>query len=289
MIFRPLFIIIPLLCVALTGCDAPDERAAVQENVPIALTAHQARYDIKMVSKRSGSQLLNIGGTMTFEWRPTCEGWIADHNFDLLYEYTNNSPVRIVSDFATYESRDGQTFSYSTRRQHNGMPYELLRGHAKKDGDGQGGEAVYRTPEELSFTLTPDTLFPMAHTLALIQHARAGDRFFSATIFDGSDEEGPVNINAFIGHYHPATTLPLKADAKDDEDIIDRALLAAPAWDMRLAVFPTGKDAPATADYEMDLTLHDNGIIGDMLVEYDDFSVTQTLTALKKGDEISCP
>ena len=33
------------------------------------LVPHKALYDIKMVSKDSGSQILNISGQMFYEWR----------------------------------------------------------------------------------------------------------------------------------------------------------------------------------------------------------------------------
>jgi hypothetical protein len=38
----------------------------------------------------------------------------------------------------------------------------------------------------------------------------------------------------------------------------------------------------------MSLVFHENGLISDMLIEYDDFSVTQKLVALEKVDAASC-
>lgn len=261
---------------------APDEAPASAPLPPINaadLVPHNARYEIKMVSKRSGSQLLNIGGAMSFAWQPACDAWIADHRFDLLYEYTNGMPVQIVSDFSTYESFDGKDFSYNAQRTRNDAPYEVFRGHAVK-----GEQAVYTVPAGLSFDLSPATFFPMGHTLTLLNHARAGERFFDATVFDGSDSEGPTEINAFIGKHHPdAAHITLAESA----DMIDRTLLDSPAWDIRLAFFLAG-GTNGPADYEMNITLHENGVISDMLVEYDDFSVTQKLVALKKGEKPAC-
>ena len=55
---------------------------------------------------------------------------------------------------------------------------------------------------------------------------------------------------------------------------------------MRLAFFPLEKDT-AAADYEMNLVFHDNGVISDMEIEYDDFTITQKLIAIEPLED-SC-
>jgi hypothetical protein len=47
-----------------------------------------------------------------------------------------------------------------------------------------------------------------------------------------------------------------------------------------MAFFPL-TDKESTSDYEMAMTLHDNGIIDAMEIEYDDFTLSQTLVALE--------
>ena len=54
-----------------------------------------------------------------------------------------------------------------------------------------------------------------------------------------------------------------------------------------MAVFPV-KDREEESDYEMSMNFHENGIISDMLIEYDDFSVKQKLVALEKIPAESC-
>ena len=107
-------------------------------------------------------------------------------------------------------------------------------------------------------------------------------KFFSATVFDGSDDEGPVEINTFIGNPTNAMKFVTPSDA------LDMTLLNTPAWNVRMAVFPVAQKE-ASSDYEMSMIFHENGVISDMLIEYDDFSVTQKLVALDRlEDEIAC-
>lgn len=252
---------------------------AVRPDPAPGLAAHKALYDIDLVATRSGSQIINISGKMFYEWKPSCDAWITDHRFNLFYEYADSPGMKISSDFSTFESFDGKSFNFSSRRKRDGAMYQELRGNATVDEDVQ--KAIFTMPEGLSYDLNPDMLFPMGHTVEMVKQARAGKKFFTATVFDGSDEEGPIEINTFIGSKANAM-----AEVKPSKDL-DMTLLNTPAWKVRMAVFPTEKPEEH-ADYEMSMIFHDNGVISDMLIEYDDFSVTQKLVALEKLEGEKC-
>lgn len=255
------------------GASAAPPNAVAQE-----LASHKAVYDIDLVATHSGSQIINISGKMTYEWKKSCDAYVTDHHFTLDYNYADSPGMRIASDFSTFESTDGTSFDFTSRRKRDGQMYQKLRGTASTNS--KGGTALYREPDGLKFDLTPGTLFPVGHTLELVQKAQSGAKFYSAAVFDGSDEEGPIEINTFIGKQATDKELP-----KGDK--IDASLLKDKAWHVRMAVFPQ-KDREESSDYEMSLIFHDNGIISDMLIEYDDFSVTQKLISLEKIAADSC-
>ncbi len=257
----------------------PQVQAAPADVLAKGLLAHKALYDIDLVATHSGSQILNISGQMSYEWKPGCDAWVTDHKFKLFYEYADAPGMKITSDFSTFETYDGKSLNFTSRRQRDGQMYQEIRGYAGIDT--KGGEAVYRYPEKTKYTLMNGTLFPMGHTLELIKRAKAGDKFYSAQVFDGSDEEGPIEINSFIGK-----------DTKPDASMlsntkIDKDMLKAKSWNVRMAVFPS-KDQEEESDYEMSMAFHENGIISSMLIEYDDFSVTQKLVALEPIPAESC-
>lgn len=253
--------------------------AALSSSLLPQLAPHKALYDIDLVATHSGSQILNISGKMAYEWKPDCDGWMTGHKFQLHYEYADSPGMRISSDFSTYERFDGTGFNYSSSRSRDGDIYQKILGHAEINKDG--GKAVFRKPENLKYTLVKGTLFPMAHTVGLIHHAERGDKFYSAQVFDGSDEEGPIEINSFIGK--PVKT----AESLLGNPKVDQSMLSGKAWNVRMAVFPT-KEQGGESDYEMNMDFHDNGVISDMLIEYDDFSVRQRLVALEKITAESC-
>jgi len=161
------------------------------------LTPHKALYDINLVATRSGSQVINISGKMFYEWKPTCDA----------------------------------SFNFSARRKRDNNLYQELRGKAVVAD--KGGEATFTMPDDLNFDLRKGAMFPMTHTVEMVKHAKNDKKFFQAVVFDGSDDEGPVEINTFIGK--PANALSVIKPS----DELDMTLLNTPAWNVRMAVFPT--------------------------------------------------
>lgn len=258
-----------IVCVAPNLAHATLDRARKAGFMP-----HKALYDIRLSSKNSSSKIANIRGKMFYEWQPSCDAWISTHRFDMIYEYSEMPAVRVTSDFSTYESFDGQNFNFTSQRKRDGIVFEEVRGNVSANGADYPNEAVYTIPEDLIFDLPKGTLFPMAHTLDVLKSVKEGKKFYKATIFDGSDEEGPVDVNSFTGK--PA----IYKVPEQHKAYIDANLVNNKSWDMRLAFFPLHKP-DSTSDYEMSLIFHENGVISDMEIEYGEFSVTQKLVAIE--------
>lgn len=261
---------------------SPQAWADLPEN--INLVPHKALYDLKLSSTKSGSPLVNLSGKMFYEWQPDCDGWLSSHRFDLQYEYADSPAVRITNNFSTYETLDGQNMHFSVVKKRDGILFQELRGHAnlrKNQGDAVNGEAVYTIPTSLTFDLPPNTVLPMGHTLGVLEHIKNGKTVYNSTIFDGSDENGPVEINAIIGQPKVLSDIDL------GNEEIDYALLEGPVSPINLAFFPLSENL-TIPEYEMSITFHHNGIISDMLITYDNFSVRQNLVALEKL-ETACP
>ncbi len=250
---------------------APPSRAALNNPTKEAgIVAHKALYDISLSSKKSNSNISNISGKMFYEFKSSCDAWISNNRFDMLYEYPQGHAVRMTSDLSMHESFDGKEFNFTVQRKRDGDLFEEIRGSASPIA------AKYSKPKGLIFELPQGTLFPMAHTLSVLKKIKGGEKFYNATIFDGSDAEGAVDINSLI--ISEAAPLSVKSDD------VEQALIDSKAWNIRLAFFPLN-DFEATSDYEMSIIFHENGVISNMGVDYGDFSVTHKLIALKPLDD----
>lgn len=252
----------------------------------IALAAHKALYDYKMVSVESGAGVSGIKGKMYYEQDDACDAWTTDQRFTTEYQYPERRPMVNSSHYVAWESKDRSLFHFSSERQENGIPTEQLRGSVVRAADG-AAKAEYSRPDDLSFDLPKGYVLPIWHTLELIRLARSGEKFFNAVMFDGTDAEGPVEINAFIGK--KATAEEIKKAAQAGKKKVDADLLPQEAWHMRLALFPLDEKETISPSYEMDMIMHANGVVSHALVDYKSFKVEQTLAALEKLPIKKCP
>jgi EipB-like len=269
---------------ALTFAPAKaDPVVNVKPKTDVSVALHKALYSFKMVSVQSGAGISGISGTMYYEQDDNCDAWTTDHRFRVEYQYPERRAVANTSHYVAFESKDQAQFYFSSERQEDGEMTEQLRGSIDKKDDGTA-EADYSRPDDLSYKLPKGYLLPTQHTNELIRRARIGEKFFDAIIFDGTDADGPVEINAHIGK--KLTADELKAISGDK---LDRSLLSPEAWHVRMAVFPLKEKDGMTPSYEMDVNMHDNGVISYSLVDYKSFKVEQKLIALEKIPAKTCP
>lgn len=257
---------------------------AIKATPPGEVARHKAIYDFDLVSVRSGAGVTDISGKMYYEQDDSCDAWTTDHRFQVEYQYPERPSVENTSHYVAFESKDARQFYYSSEREENGRKVEQVRGSVNPNEDGTA-KAAYSRPENLSYDLPKGYMLPTQHTNEIIRHARAGDVIFNAVMFDGTDADGPVTVSAFIGKQLTPAELN-KIYAGNSE--IDPSLLGGQAWRVRLAVFPIKEEKAMTSAYEMDLVLHDNGVVSWSLVDYHSFKIEQKMLALQKLPAKKC-
>lgn len=255
------------------------------------MAPHMATYKIKTSSIRRGSAIIGLEGTLLYHFKTGCTGWITDHRFDMVYEYSSSAPLRTTSKFSSFESFDGTSMNFSSVRERDGDIYEKIRGAAYL---GAKHMVEYSLPEASQVSLQDGTFFPVAHTAFLLDQAKQGKKIVHAIVFDGSDSEGPVEINAVIGRkiepklagqetFSSASASASKAEVPLEQN----KLLQVPGWHVQMAVFPMD-EKQSLADYELSMDVLENGIVRKMNVDYHDFSIEQTLVGLQRENPESC-
>jgi hypothetical protein len=263
---RCLGVVASFVFAILSGWPADVVRAAE----PIGVTPHRALYQMQLTGTRTGSSVTGVSGRMVFEWADACEGWTIEQRFQLTFQYAEGNRVEMVTNYATWETKDGLAYRFNVRRLMNGELDEEVRGDASTDALG-AGRARYVRPEAREEPLPQGTLFPTAHTLALLRAARANERFLAHVVFDGSDAEGPSEISAAIG----AATRPRTSLQGPGGDLLNGTM-----YPVRMAFFPIASGNPEP-QYEMTLWLLENGVAEQILIDYGDFRVQGTLRELE--------
>ncbi len=249
-----------------------------------AIVAHKVIYELKLASVQTGTSISGVRGQMYYEQDDVCDAWTTDHRFTIRYHYPGQQTLGTTSHFVAYESKDQKQFSFSSERKEDGEMAEQLRG-AIEGAEGGLMQVIYSRPGGLKFNLPRGYLLPIAHNMEIIRRAQAGERFFSATLFDGSEADGPVEVGAFIGKKATAEELKKLVGKKDKIDI---SLLPPEAWHVRMAVFHLKEAQESMPSYEMEIILHSNGVISYALVDYRTHVIEQNLTALEKLPAKKC-
>ena len=252
------------------GSLARPAEAAAADILP-----HRAVYKMSLLSARNSSKVSDVRGRMMFEWADACDGWTTEQRFQLRFVYAEGDEMAMNTNYTTWESKDGQRYRFNVRKLVNGEGDEEVRGEAKLDKDGSGS-ASFTKPEPQEMELPPNSMFPTAHTLAILEHAGAGDNFFNRIVFDGADSEGATEVSTVIG----------KADETKQEGT-DPLLRGKTVWPVRMAFFPLKSDA-AQPEYEMSLRLLQNGVAESMQIDYGDFTVNAVLEKLEALPKSGC-
>ena len=108
--------------------------------------------------------------------------------------------------------------------------------------------------------LEAGTLFPMAHTSAIIAAAREGKKFLSLPLFDGTDDSGVEDSSVVI------------LDWKQPFETPYPVLSALPSTRVRLAFFDRSSKS-STPSYEVGMRYWENGVANDLQMDFGDFAM----------------
>lgn len=261
-------------------------QSLIKREVQIDLKPHRALYDITLNSAKTASGIADIHGQMFYDIVERCDAWETTHRFVMTYDYIDSPSSQVVSEFKTFETKKGDYFKFSVERIRDGLVQELIEGETDQPlllADDQF-RVKFTSPQTQSLQIDKKTVFPIHHTINILNQAAAGDRFIKAQVFDGSDTEGPFKVSGII--LKPVSEPERKRIWPKD---VETSLVRAPGWRMQMAIFPLSQaQESAEAEYEIDMNLLINGVITDLDVKYPEFSIDQSLKALSLYERPVC-
>lgn len=259
--------------------------AAAAAAAPIQLAAHRAVYDITLKSANDRSGISGASGRMVVEVTGSdCEGWSI--GFRIVNQFTLSAGrTRVVdSRSSSWEAGDGSSMRYAQRQYVDSRLEEetLVSADAGKDGAEGSGKAS--KPKEEVFKLPAAAVFPVAHQKHLIEQARAGETRDESLIYDGSEGSKPMLAITFIGLRSNEQPLPdLAGDAAG-------SLKTVPSWPVTLSYYPSGPGSgEETPSHQISFRMFDNGIAGDLVMNYREFSLSGKLSSVDLLKQQPCP
>lgn len=253
-----------LLCAALPGLAFAD-----------GLTGQHALYDLTL-SKVRTHDVTGAAGQMSFDVVDGCTGWGTTQHMTLLVRNSDGTLNKSVTDYVTWESKDGKTLTFSLReRDNDGKTTVDDAGTATHTGTDGAGTITYTIPANTTLTMPPGTLFPMAHTEALLAAGRSGKKFIAPPLFDGTTADGvQATFIAILGHHGTEkNTFP--------------ALSTVPSSDVDIAFYERKND-DENPDFRTQMRYFENGVATNLALDFGDFVMTGKLESLSIPAP-SCP
>ncbi len=260
---RALTILVALvLAVPAWAANQPDFAAAIAQLAP-----HQAVYRLSFGGSPDGS-VLSGSGSMDYRVFDACDAWTTQQRLVLEVLTNRGEATRIVSDFTTYEAKNGSLLRFRLRETTDGETTSDIAGQAEmRDGRGY---VHYTAPRKRTIALPVGTLFPMAHTAHILALADMGEKFLALPLFDGSSDTGAEDTFVVVtGRAAPGS---------------DRfaALAKLPSTTVNIAFYD--HDSPdAEPDYATAMRYWRNGVADDLTMNFGDFIMDGAMTRLKLG------
>ena len=238
--------------------------AVADQIVPLA--AHRALYQLTLDQAR-GSEVAGASGTMAYEVLDACDGWATNQRLQMTVTNRDGQDIQMVSDYTTWESKDGLSLRFRMRQTTETAVTSEVAGEARLERPGGPGEVHYTAPKVTTERLPVGTLFPMAHTEAILTAAREGKKLIGIPLFDGTSEKGAQDSSIAITSWRKPT--PGKWP--------DLARLSS--GQVHVAFFD--RDAASQQpDYEVGMRYWDNGVADDLSMDFGDFVMHGTLSRL---------
>lgn len=184
----------------------------------------------------------------------------------------DGNETETVSDYSTYETRDGTRLRFSLTQSSQGAVSSQVQGEGEVTA--AGGVVRFLQPQARELPLPPGTLLPMAHTIATLNAARAGTRILAAPLLDGTTAGGAQDTTTVMSPWQASVTV----------DPRFAALVPLGSSRMRIAFFdrdPGSQSGGAgTPDYEVSLRYFENGVADELKMDFGEFVVDGRLAEL---------
>lgn len=248
------------------------------------IAPHRAVYDMKLDSAQERSGIRNARGRLAVEINSSdCEGWTINVRF--VNQFTLRRGATSLLDIlnSSYEAADGSFMQFFSREYVNGKLQQEAKGVARTS-DKDGGVELTK-PKEETFTLPANTAFPISHTVRLLKLAREGQMLDEVQLYEGSAEHKVFTANSTIGTKKAGGERKFIQSGTHEEP-----LKTVSSWPVSVSYYDPAKkgEGEETPSHQMTFALFDNGVTGDMTIDYGDFKMKGALTHLEMLEDPGC-
>jgi hypothetical protein len=271
-----------LIRLLIAGQLAAGATAAAAQTAPALrniIAPHRAIYDITLAHTEDGSGVSSAAGRMVFEITGSaCDGYTMRQRMVVNIGDEEGNLGRLDFRIATFESGDGDVYSFDSQTTVNQEIVEAVEGEARRLGANI--EVKLKEPSEKTVLLDGNTLFPSQYMQVIIDAALADLNFLSVDLYEGAGSgEATDEAAAAIGDALPSGhTSPLTDGVRH--------------WPISVGYFDDGADDSGLGEelptYQMSFTLYENGVTNDLIMDYGDYALAGALQQIEPLARSDC-
>ena len=244
----------------------------------VRLQPHVAVYDLSLLKARDRVGISGVNGRLAIEVSGSeCEDWTV--NFRMVSQFFSDDQTTRLLDTqsSTWESGDGNSINVSQRHFVDSSLDSESKVTASKEADGRMHGTVDK-PRAQQFELQKDTVFPVMHLQKLLAAAGEGKQMDKSSVFDGTEGTKSYIATTFIGRSRNKGEQQTKLLAAEAGQ-----LKSVRAWPAVISYYDNaqGENNDGLPSYEVAVEMFENGVSGDMAIDYGDYSLDAKLAKLE--------
>ncbi|MGE0628799.1 MAG: cell envelope integrity EipB family protein [Hyphomicrobiaceae bacterium] len=281
---KPLFVSVPAAMVILALGIEP--AATAQKGEDNGLSPHRAVYDFTLSDARSSNSVSSLSGRMVYELTGSkCDGYTQTMRFVTLSSSRSGESTLSDQRTVTWEDPSAQSMRFQSSQYRDRKLVEQTAGSAKRGSNGDDISVEITLPKDAKAAIGKTAMFPVQHSMKLLDAARRGVKSFKADYYDGAEGgEKSYVVVAFIGVRKPPAhnkTLSKKGQAK----LLD----GTAAWPVSLSYYEHGSQhTDAVPVYEMSFLFYENGVSRRLMIDNGDYIIKGELSGLEILDPMPC-
>jgi hypothetical protein len=239
-----------------------------------------------LAEARGGAGVTAVSGRMVYELTGSaCEGYTQNMRF--VTQMTNQKGSATLTDLrsSSWEEGSGKRFRFNSSQFRDEKPTEATAGDAARANGADAAKVELTKPVSKHLALPQRVYFPIQHSIALLNAARTGNRFFRADLYDGSEKgEKVYDTISAIARVIPAGGNRQLPSVKNAE-----RLDALAAWPVSIGYFEPNSDrTDAVPVYELTFWFFENGVSRKLFIDYGEFAIQGELAQITFHEPSKC-
>lgn len=245
----------------------------------IVFQPHRAVYEVSLARASAASSIAHLAGRMVYELSGnSCDGYTQNLRF--VTRTTNQNGDAQLSDLrsTSWENASTNALRFDVQNFHDADLAEASKGVAKRDAQSGDIRIQLKRPSVKQSTISGTTLFPIAHSKAVLKAARAGKIIFPSAFYDGSETgEKVYQTAAAIGKHLAGVELSTPETEATPHDLAHTVA----SWPVAMSYYDAAKtNEDGRPSFEMSYRFHLNGVTSKFVIDHGDFAFNGTLIQL---------